>query len=170
MKRLICSFAFRTRTAHAFLAQGSHFNPFLIPFLYPISFCNICLESWARVSNLKESSLCTLPFSVVWKDLASLVFGASLGDVFTQFFQLRKSQRACLLFVFFFKNFIYFFLDRGEGREKERDININVWLPLECPLLGTWHTTQACALMGNRTWDPLVRQPALNPLNHTSQG
>ena len=30
----------------------------------------------------------------------------------------------------FFKDFIYLFLDRGVGREKERERNINVWLPL----------------------------------------
>ena len=43
-------------------------------------------------------------------------------------------------------------------------------LPLTHPQLGTWPTTQACALTGNRTSDPLVGRPALNPLNHTSQG
>ena len=32
--------------------------------------------------------------------------------------------------------FIYF-LERGEGREKERERNINVWLLLTQPLLGT---------------------------------
>ena len=37
------------------------------------------------------------------------------------------------------------FPERGEGRER----NINVWLPLTCPQLGTWPTTQACALTGN---------------------
>ena len=31
------------------------------------------------------------------------------------------------------------FIDRGEERER----NINVWLPLVCPLLGIWSTTQA---------------------------
>ena len=45
----------------------------------------------------------------------------------------------------FKKRFIYLFLDRGEGRENEREININVWLPLTRPLLRTWPTTQACA-------------------------
>ena len=49
----------------------------------------------------------------------------------------------------FFKIFIYLFLERGEGREKERERNVNVWLPLVHPLLGTWLTTQACALTGN---------------------
>ena len=31
------------------------------------------------------------------------------------------------------KDFIYLFLDRVEGREKERERNINVWLPLTYP-------------------------------------
>ena len=39
-----------------------------------------------------------------------------------------------------------------------------------CPLLETWPPTQACVLTGNRTTDPLVHRPALNPLSHTSQG
>ena len=30
----------------------------------------------------------------------------------------------------------YLFLDRREGREKERERNINVWLPLMCPYWG----------------------------------
>ena len=33
----------------------------------------------------------------------------------------------------FFLDFIYLFLHRGEGRKKERERNINVWLPLMCP-------------------------------------
>ena len=32
-------------------------------------------------------------------------------------------------FFGFFKYFIYLFLKRGEGREKERERNISVWLP-----------------------------------------
>ena len=70
----------------------------------------------------------------------------------------------------FKKYFIYLFLERGEGREKERERNMNVWLPLACPLLGTWPATQACALTGNWTNDPLVLRPALNTVSHTSQG
>ena len=35
------------------------------------------------------------------------------------------------------------------------------------PLLGTWPTTEACALTGNQTGDSLVHRPALNPLSHT---
>ena len=74
-----------------------------------------------------------------------------------------------MLLIYFLKDFIYLFSERG-GREKERDRNINVWLLLERPLLGTWHTTQACAPMRNPTSNALVHRLALNPLSHTSQG
>ena len=73
------------------------------------------------------------------------------------------------LFILFFKDFICLVLQKGEGREKERERNINV-LPLVHLLLGTWPATQACALTENQTGDPLVRRLALSPLSHTSQG
>ena len=58
--------------------------------------------------------------------------------------------------LFTFVN-IYFFKDfRGKEKEKERE---NVWLPLVHPVLGTWPATQACALTGNQTSDPLVHSP-----------
>ena len=71
-------------------------------------------------------------------------------------------------FRFFQDLFIYLFLEskRKGGREK----NIKVWLLLKRPLLGTWPATQACALTGNQTGDPLVHRLALNPLSCTSQG
>ena len=83
------------------------------------------------------------------------------------------SKKVLLIYIYlkiFFKDFIYLFLERGEGKEKEREKNINVWLPLTCLILGTWPATQACVLTGNRTGDPLVRRPALNPLSYSSQG
>ena len=59
----------------------------------------------------------------------------------------------------FFKKILFaLFLERVEEKEKERERNINVWLPLMCPLPGTWPTTQACALTGNRTREPLVHR------------
>ena len=67
-----------------------------------------------------------------------------------------------------FKDFIYLYLEKGEGKGKEREININVWLPLMCPLLGTWPATQACALTGNQTSDPLVHRLVLNSLSQSS--
>ena len=72
---------------------------------------------------------------------------------------------------FFFEIFIYLFLEMGRGeREKlmcERNID---WLPLTHAPTGDWPATQACALTGNQTVNPLVLRPALNPPSHTSQG
>ena len=70
-----------------------------------------------------------------------------------------------IFWVFYFKDFIYLFLERREGREKERETSM-----CGCPLLGTWPSTQAYALTGNQTGDPLVLRLALKPLSHTSQG
>ena len=67
-----------------------------------------------------------------------------------------------------FKRF-YLFIFRERRREKERERSISVWLPLMCPQLGTWPTTPACSLTGNRTSNPLLCRPALNPLSDTSQ-
>ena len=78
-------------------------------------------------------------------------------------------KQLLLLLLLLFKGFLYLFLERGR-RRKERERNINVWLPLEHPLLGTLPTTQACALTGICTSDPLVHRPVLNPLSHSSQG
>ena len=39
---------------------------------------------------------------------------------------------------YFKKDFIYLFLERWEGRKEERERNINVWLPVTHPPLGTW--------------------------------
>ena len=52
--------------------------------------------------------------------------------------------------------FLNLFLDRGEGREQEKERNISVWLPLVHPQLGTWAATQAYALTGNWTVNPLL--------------
>ena len=82
----------------------------------------------------------------------------------------RQILRLEFLFFFSFSFFFFKFLDRGEGREKERERNINVWLPLSCPPPRTWHATQACALTGDHTTDPLLHRLELNPLRHSRQG
>ena len=92
-------------------------------------------------------------------------------NIFPRVITLKIYAYICnILFFYFKKDCIYLFLERGGGREKERERNINVWLPLTCPLQGTLPATQACALTGNRSSDPLVGRPVLNPLSHTSQG
>ena len=74
------------------------------------------------------------------------------------------------LHIDFLKDVTYIILDRG-GREGKREAEKHqLWLPLAPTLPGTWPTTQACALTGNQTSDPLVHRPAFNPLSHTSQG
>ena len=82
------------------------------------------------------------------------------------------SKTEISLFLFFKTIFwrFYLSLERREGKEKERERNIIVWLPLTSPLLRTWPATLACALTGNWTSDPLVLRSALNPLSHTNQG
>ena len=90
-------------------------------------------------------------------------------------YSLSLVVRSCIIssdhlmgFSLFLKS-LFIFRERGrEGEIEER--NINMWLPLKHPLLGTWPTTQANALPGNQTSNPLVCRPALNPLSHTSQG
>ena len=60
--------------------------------------------------------------------------------MFIQPYSLQSGPNISFLFSSF----------RGEGEENEKERNINVWLPRTCPLLGTWPTTQACALMGKQ--------------------
>ena len=72
-------------------------------------------------------------------------------------------------FLFFFIFYLFTFRERRKEGEREGE-NINVWLPLERPQPGTRPTTQACALTGNQTHDPVVCRQVLNPLSHTSQG
>ena len=48
---------------------------------------------------------------------------------------------------FIYLNIVFIFRERG--REGERERNITAWLPLMCPLLGTWLATQAYTLTGN---------------------
>ena len=58
-----------------------------------------------------------------------------MEKVVTLFFLNSKHSLAPLT-DFLKKYFINIFLDIGERREKERERNINMWLPLMHPLLG----------------------------------
>ena len=66
----------------------------------------------------------------------------------------------------FLKGILFIIFREEKGRRKE----LNVWLLLKCPLLGTWPATQACALTGDQIGNPLVCKLAFNPLSYTSQG
>ena len=65
----------------------------------------------------------------------------------------------------------FFFRERREGREKERERNLSMCErninPL--PQTGTEPATQACALPGNRSGDYLLCRAAPNQLSHTGQ-
>ena len=72
--------------------------------------------------------------------------------------------------LFFFKDFICVFIERGKEERKRGKETLMCGFLSHTPALGTWPTTQACALTGNQTSDPLVSRLALNPLSHSSQG
>ena len=78
------------------------------------------------------------------------------------------APRAGFAFLFFFKIlFIYFYREGKGGRKRGK----HQCVVASCtPPTGYLAATQACALTGNRTSDPLVCRLALNPLSHTSQG
>ena len=70
----------------------------------------------------------------------------------------------------FFLRFYLFILDRGEGKEKKRKSNINVWLPLTAPY---WGPDQICNPSMCPDWgvnqQPFGSQAAADPLSHTNQ-
>ena len=75
------------------------------------------------------------------------------------------------LSVLFFKDFIYLFIyfrEREREGEREGEKHQCVVASRATPCR-TWPATQARALTGNQTGDPLVRRLALNPLSHTRQ-
>ena len=85
----------------------------------------------------------------------------------------NMTDRYILIFIllFYWLLFLKILFTFGVGgREKQKERNINVWLPLAHPLLWTWLATQPCALTGNWRRDSLFHWLALNPLSHTSQG
>ena len=99
---------------------------------------------------------------------------SSLFSVVTSLFSHNTTFRGyifliCIFGTIFKKDFISLFLGDGKGgREGEREVSMGGCLspaPDQDP-----PATQARALTGNRTCDPLVYRPALNPLSYTSPG
>ena len=76
-----------------------------------------------------------------------------------------------LLSLFFLLRFyLFYFLERGDGREKERQRNINVWLPLTWPPTGDLACNPGMCPDWESNWWPFGSQLELNPLSYTSQG
>ena len=74
-----------------------------------------------------------------------------------------------LSFFFFLR--LYLFIFRQRGREGERDREKHqCMVASRMSHMGNWPATQACDLTGNRTSNPLLHRPVLNPLSYTSQG
>ena len=113
---------------------------------------NLCLTFWGTAKLLSKV---TVPFYIFISNVRG----------FQSFHFLINT---CYFHSFFSR--FYLFLDRGEGREKERERNITVWLPLTCPPLGTWPATQAGALDWELNQWPFDSQAGTQPLSHTSQG
>ena len=131
-------------------------------------FTNLCF-SWSCVlwwkgqsSQVQSSDFPTSgPQETFFLQISSLItFLIFFSNFYLIFFSLDIQMCLTYTLVFsviilcfydhFLKNiylFIYLFIERGEGREKERERNVSVWLPLTCPSTGDLaHTTQACAL------------------------
>ena len=71
-------------------------------------------------------------------------------------------------FLFFFFKVLFIFRGKG-GRKRGRTTSMCGYLSC-APYWGTWPTTQACALTGNQTSNPLLRRPILSPLIYTNLG
>ena len=87
------------------------------------------------------------------------------------FFVLRKTMFNFWFYFFnaFFLDIMYLFLERGEGREKEGEKHQCV-ITSCTPLTGDLACNPGMCPDWEFNQQPFGSQPALNPLNHTSQG
>ena len=131
------------------------------------SWCLRCL----RFASTLPATYASLPFSFYSPTLTLKSLDLIVLLEFTLFFSIIPTATLTLLtklFVCFFK---VLFIFREREREGEREGMKHQCVVASCtPLRGTWPATQACALIRNRTSDPLVCKPLLNPLSYTSQG
>ena len=90
-----------------------------------------------------------------------------------------KEGKDCIfdrVFYCIFKDFIYLFLEREEGTEKEVERNSTVpeITLIGClshtPLTGDLARNPYMCLTGNKTGHLSVPRPVLNPLSYVSQG
>ena len=84
-----------------------------------------------------------------------------------QRFTRMAEKLGSVYFVILFRFYLFIFSKGGREGECEREKHQCVVASTH-PQPGTWRTTQACALTGNRTSNLLVLRPTLNPLSHKS--
>ena len=121
------------------------------------SFISLLLSFWGGKHLPSEG-----PF-LHEKTLTGLVLGQT-----TKWFLISCSP-VCMS-LFYFLKILFIFIFRERVREGEREVEIHQCVVAShMPLLGTWPATQACALTGNWTSDPVVLRPALDPLSHTGE-
>ena len=70
----------------------------------------------------------------------------------------------------FLKDFTYLFLERGGGREKERERNINPVVASHVAPSGDLAHNPGICPDWELSWWPFGSQPTLSPLSHSSQG
>ena len=113
----------------------------------------------------------------LWRDITFLVLKSCKTPYFIYRSLREKSlSLVCLQFYsfLFFKDFIYLFWERREGRGKERDRNIDMWekhwLVASCiPPNGDWTHNAGMFPSWESNWQPFTLW-GHNQLSYASQG
>ena len=125
------------------------------------------ITSWDEIQEGPAVHSTTWYISRSWpvsKPLCSLV--CSYGYFHDLVRGAMSSFKRILDFCFRF----YLLIFRERRREGEGEKQQCIWSPLAQPLLGTQPATQAYALTGNQTGNPLICRLVLSPLSHIIQG
>ena len=146
-------------------ARGPHYllTGMKVPVPYLVFFDTTAVGNWGGTTEMVKALQgwkLGSPLSLCWE-------GQGVRLQFLRYLARVEQLLSKSFLISFFK---ILFLERGEGKEKQRKRNSNVWLPLVHPHTGTWPASQACALTGNPTGNPLVHRQTLNPVSHLSQG
>ena len=132
----------------------------LFYFTYDFSFVFFALSPYTTsLYHVLASGASLIIFNLLFPFLCHLSLPSTLLQIFHRhIFNFEELFLFTEYLFLFFKRF-YLFIFRQRGREGQIEGNISGWLPLECPILGTWPAIQACALTRNRTDDRLVCSP-----------